>query len=286
MTHQNETNPRGAGEQARATPELPTYAISHGGGPWPWIKDLMPGDLSVLERALESIATENYGRVEAVLVVTAHWEEREFTVSTHPNPPMLYDYGGFPEFTYHLSYPAPGSPHVAGRVSELLTAAGIPVRSDADRGFDHGTFVPLYVMYPDATIPVVQMSIKRGFDPSEHLALGRALRPLRREGVLIIGSGLPTFHDLSRLGPMAAAPSREFDGWLTRTVAQSGPARSDTLRNWATAPSARSCHPREDHFIPLLVAAGAAETEPGVLHYHERTFMGSTTSSGYRFGGN
>ncbi|HRE01438.1 MAG TPA: class III extradiol ring-cleavage dioxygenase, partial [Ilumatobacteraceae bacterium] len=118
----------------------------------------------------------------AILMVSGHWETTDFTVQTHPNPPMLYDYGGFPEFTYHVQYPAPGAPDVAARAADLLRAAGWPVGEDAERGFDHGVFAPLVVAYPDADVPVVQLSIKRSFDPAEHLAAGRALAPLRDEG--------------------------------------------------------------------------------------------------------
>ena len=265
--------------------ELPTYAISHGGGPWPWLKGQMPGDLTALEQSLEAIAHENGDRVKAVLVVTAHWETHEFTVQTNAHPPMLYDYGGFPEFTYHISYPAPGSPELAARVQRLCGSAGVPIDVNPVRGFDHGTFVPLYVMYPEATMPVVQLSIKRSFDPADHAALGRALQPLRSEGVLIVASGLPSFHDLSAFGPRSAEPSREFDAWLTATVVEGvGSDRTAALCKWEEAPSARTCHPRADHFIPLLVATGAAENDPGFRTYHETDFMNWTTSSSYRFG--
>ncbi|MEQ9161664.1 MAG: class III extradiol ring-cleavage dioxygenase, partial [Ilumatobacter fluminis] len=143
-----------------------------------------------------------------------------------------------------------------------------------------------YVMYPDAEVPVFQLSMLRGYDPAAHLAAGRALAPLRDEGVLIVGSGLPSFHDLSKFGPASSRPSIEFDDWLTETMVEfTGAERSERLLDWAKAPSARVCHPREDHFIPLLVAVGAAEDEPGVRQYHEDGFMGGhTASSGYRIG--
>ncbi len=147
---------------------LPTYAISHGGGPWPWIKDSFGGDWSPLEAALQAIPVEIGSTPRAILCVTAHWIGTEFTVQTHPHPPMLYDYGGFPAFTYRVTYPAPGSPEVAGRVADLIAGAGLTVRLDPDRGFDHGTFVPLVVAFPDATVPVVQLSIRSDFDPAVH----------------------------------------------------------------------------------------------------------------------
>ncbi len=268
------------------TDPLPTYAISHGGGPWPWIKDVMPIDWTPLEEALAGIPDEIATTPRAILMVTAHWEASSFTVLTSPHPTMLYDYGGFPPETYELQYPAPGHPEVAEQVIGLLTAAGLPAERDTKRGFDHGTFVPAYVMYPEANVPIVQMSIHRHFDPALHLAAGRALTPLRDEGVLIVGSGLPSFHDLSSMGEPSRQPSKIFDQWLTETmVDHRGAERSNRLSNWSNAPSARQAHPREDHFIPLLVAVGAAEDEGGVRNYHEvGMFAQTTTSSGYRLG--
>ena len=264
---------------------LPTYAISHGGGPWPWIKDMMPVDWAPLEASLRAIPSEIGVVPTAILVVSAHWEEPQFTVQTHPNPPMLYDYGGFPDFTYRIQYSAPGSPEVARRVVDLLDGAGLPVATDGRRGFDHGTFAPLYVSYPNADVPMLQLSLKRGLDPSAHLELGRALRPLRDEGVLIIGSGLPSYHDLSTFGPAGATPSRQFDTWLTSTLVDHvGDERNRRLERWESAPSARRAHPREEHLLPVMVAVGAAEGDAGVRQYHEDRFMGSLASSGYRFG--
>ena len=269
------------------TPDrLPTYAISHGGGPWPWIKDLLPGDLTPLEDSLAAIPGEIGTTPRAVLMVSAHWETDHFTVQSHPSPPMLYDYGGFPDFTYELQYPAPGSPEVAAEVAELLTGAGIRFEvEDRGRGFDHGVFVPLAVTYPEADVPVVQFSVRRDFDPAAHLAVGRALAPLRDAGVLIIGSGFPSFHDLSNFGSGATEPSRQFDGWLTETmVSHAGAERSRRLERWAEAPSARRAHPREEHLLPLLVAVGAAEDEIGVRQYHQEGFMNAIDSSAYRLG--
>ncbi len=262
---------------------MPTYFISHGGGPWPWIKDLMPVDWSELEASLQAIPHEIGATPRAVLVVSGHWETPEFTVQTNPHPPMVYDYGGFPEFTYRIQYPAPGSPKVAARVGELLQSAGITVRFDADRGFDHGVFAPLYVTYPRADVPILQLSIKKGYDPAAHLAAGRALAPLRDEGVLIIGSGL-SYHNLRAMGPAAAPASEAFDRWLTETVVESSPEdRTARLLQWERAPSARAAHPAEDHLIPLMVAVGAAESERAVRSYHQDDFMGVTASS-YRIG--
>ncbi|MCX4094323.1 DODA-type extradiol aromatic ring-opening family dioxygenase [Nocardia sp. alder85J] len=263
---------------------LPTYFVSHGGGPWPWIEDRFPGDLSKLRASLEAIPVELGAKPRAVLVISGHWEETTFTVQTHPRPPMYYDYGGFPEFTYHIRYPVPGSPDVAERVQELLRGAGIAVRADVRRGFDHGTFAPLFVMYPDADVPILQLSLTSDYDPAAHLAAGRALAPLRREGVLIVGSGF-SYHNLRRFGPDAARASSEFEDWLTRTVVYSTPEqRVEGLLAWDRAPSARDSHPAEDHLIPLMVAVGAAEADPATRIYYENDFMGSVTSASYRLG--
>ena len=264
---------------------LPTYFVSHGGGPWPWIKDQLPGDWSVLERSLQAIPAELGTTPRAVLVVSGHWEEPQFTVQGHPQPPMLYDYGGFPEFTYRIQYPAPGSPGTAARVAELLGAAGIAHAVDDDRGFDHGVFAPLFVMYPDADVPVLQLSIEKGYDPAEHLAAGRAIAPLRDEGVLIVGSGF-TYHNLRDFGPGGEVASRDFERWLTDALVDSSDTeRVDRLLHWEQAPGARHSHPAEDHLIPLMVVVGAAEHDPGARIYHEDHFMDAAlTSASYRFG--
>ncbi|MEI2651391.1 MAG: class III extradiol ring-cleavage dioxygenase [Microthrixaceae bacterium] len=244
----------------------------------------MPGDFTKLEESLRRIPRELGSVPRALLVISGHWEENEFTVQTSPKPPMLYDYGGFPEFTYHIQYPAPGAPDVAQRVVELLTAAAVDVSTDGVRGFDHGVFAPLYVSYPEANVPILQLSMRRGLDPLEHLAVGRALAPLREEGVVIIGSGL-SYHNLSNFGASAAAVSAEFDGWLGAVLTgSSAQERSRQLTEWEKAPSARLSHPREDHLIPLMVAVGAAETEMGERIYYDESFMGAVVSSSYRFG--
>ncbi len=175
------------------------------------------------------------------------------------------------------------SPDVARRVQELLGAAAIPADLDTQRGYDHGTFVPLYAMYPAADVPVLQLSIRSGYDPEEHLAAGRALAPLRDEGVLILASGL-SYHNLRLFGPQAKAPSEAFDAWLAQALALPAKERAHALKAWDRAPSARVAHPREDYFIPLLVAAGAAESEAAERIYHEQDFMGGVTASSFRFG--
>jgi aromatic ring-opening dioxygenase catalytic subunit (LigB family) len=261
---------------------LPTYFVSHGGGPWPWIKEYMPAgfDMTALEASLQAIPRQLGRTPRAVLVISGHWEAPVATIQTSPHPPMYYDYGGFPEFTYRIQYPSPGAPDVAARVGELLTSAGIPHATDARRGYDHGTFAPLYVMYPDASVPVLQLSIRHDYDPGQHLAIGRALAPLRDEGVLILGSGF-SFHNLAYfMRPGGAHPSHEFDRWLIDAVTATTPAeRVERLLAWERAPSARICHPAEDHLVPLFVAVGAAEQDSARVVYHEDNFAGAGIAS-------
>lgn len=263
---------------------LPTYFLSHGGGPWPWIKDRLPGDLDRLEASLAAIPDELAARPKAILCVSAHWTAPTFTIQRNAQPPMLYDYGGFPEFTYRISYPARGAPAVADRVAALLEDVGIDAAFDDSRGFDHGVFAPLFVIYPDADVPIVQLSTRSGFDPSAHLELGRTLAPLRDEGILIIGSGL-SYHNMQGFGPAGREPSVAFDDWLTATLTGSdSDVRTRALIDWEAAPSARIAHPSEDHLIPLMVAVGAAEHDVGTRTYHQDDFMGSVAASSYRFG--
>jgi aromatic ring-opening dioxygenase catalytic subunit (LigB family) len=262
---------------------LPTYFISHGGGPWPWLKQEMPG-LDRLEASLQAIPQDLGVTPRAILVISGHWEERDFTVMSSAAPPMLYDYVGFPAHTYQIQYSAPGAPQVATRVQELLAQAGIETKSDPLRGFDHGVFAPLYVAYPDANVPILQLSMRSDYSPAAHLAVGRALAPLRNEGVLIIGSGL-SYHNLRQMGRNARVPSHEFDEWLTQVVCEStAEVRNQSLIDWSQAPSARLAHPSEDHLIPLFVVAGAAESEAGERFYHEDAFFGGVAVSSFRFG--
>ena len=263
------------------TTTLPTYFISHGGGPWPYM-DSMREAMRGLATSLADMPRQ-YPAPKAILVVSAHWEENAFSVMSNPHPGMLYDYGGFPPHTYKVLYPAPGAPKLAERIQGLLTGAGLPVRLDAERGFDHGTFCPLVVMYPDADVPLLQVSLKTGLDPAVHIALGRALAPLRDEGVLIVGSGL-SYHNLRQFGPPGKAPSMAFDQWLQDTVVAARPAeREARLLDWAAAPAARIAHPREEHLLPLMVAMGAAENDTATCVYHEDNVFGGITVSSFRF---
>lgn len=262
---------------------LPTLFLSHGGGPWPFMRDRVD-DFAGTFVYFQKLPSTLPVQPKAILSVSGHWEEPHFTVATSERPPMVYDYYGFPEHTYRVQYPAPGSPALAQRVKELLSASGIDVREDAERGFDHGTFVPLAVMYPEARIPVVSLSLRNTLDAQEHLRMGTALAPLRDEGVLIVGSGL-SYHNLRALrSPTAGPVSDQFEAWLTQAVSNTNiAARAQSLAQWSAAPSARLAHPREEHLIPLMVAAGAADQSPGKLDFRERVWNVSMAS--YRFDG-
>lgn len=263
---------------------LPTYFISHGGGPWPWMKDMQPGVFDELEQSIVRVREELQPRPRSVLMVTGHWEERGFAVSSAERPGMLYDYYGFPPHTYEIHYRAPGSPKLAERVRDLLQEGHVPSRLEGERGYDHGTFTVMEPLYPEADVPVVQMSIERSFDPALHLEAGRLLAPLRAEGVVIVGSGL-SYHNLRQMDARGQIPSARFDAWLQDTlVGQVGQERTRALEQWDRAPYARAAHPREDHLIPLMVAVGAAEDERGACIYHQDDLMRYTTASSFRFG--
>jgi aromatic ring-opening dioxygenase catalytic subunit (LigB family) len=263
---------------------MPVVFIPHGGGPWPFVEMGFPrDDIDRLAGYLRSVRAVPPEPPRALLVVSAHWEEPVPTVMTSPRPPILYDYYGFPPESYEITWPAPGAPWLASRVGELLDSAGIVNAADGERGFDHGTFIPLKLTYPDADVPAIQLSLKEGLDPAEHIALGRALQPLRDEGVFIIGSGM-TFHNLRAFRDPRAAPVAEtFDAWLRGVMTVGDTAsRERSLEGWASAPASRAAHPREEHLIPLMVAAGAAGDDRAIVAFND-TFTGLRLSA-YHFG--
>ncbi len=240
---------------------LPVAFVPHGGGPWPFVDFGLPkSEIDSLSAYLRSVRELPKEPPRAIVVVSAHWEEKTPTVMSSAAPPMLFDYYGFPPAAYELEWPAPGDPKLAARVRELVGGA-----ENATRGFDHGTFVPLKVTWPEAQIPVVQLSLKGNLDAREHIELGRALAPLRDEGVFILGSG-NTFHNLPAFrDPRAVEPSEKFDEWLRAAATASPRERDELLVKWADAPHARYCHPREEHLLPLMVVAGAAGDDRGSL---------------------
>lgn len=261
---------------------LPTYFISHGGGPWPWIPD-MRKMFATLEASFLDMVAELGEKPKAVLMISGHWEEKTATVMGAANPPMVYDYYNFPPETYEVVYPSPGAPELAEKTLGLLQDAGIDAKMNETQGYDHGTFVPMQIMYPDADVPLYQVSLLKSYDPQKHFEIGRALAPLREEGVLIIGSGL-SYHNLRMLGPEAAIPSDAFDKWLEQALALPSDEREKAIMNWEEAPYARVCHEKEDHLVPLFVALGAAHEDKAVQTYHEKGVLGGMTASSYKFG--
>ncbi len=261
----------------------PSLFIPHGGGPCFFMEWTMgPRDTwDNMAAMLRGLAATLPARPKAVLVISAHWEEDAFAVTGAANPPLIYDYYGFPEHTYQLKYPAPGDPALAGRIVSLLSDAGLPARIDPVRGFDHGVFIPFMLIFPEADIPIVQLSLHHSLDPELHLAAGRALAALRDEGVLIVGSGL-SYHNMQGFGDPNSKPvSQQFDAWLNETLCK-GAVNPAALAQWATAPAARAAHPREEHLIPLMTAAGACGDAAGVRIYNDQAL--GVSVSAFRFG--
>lgn len=243
--------------------------FSHGGGPLPIL-----GDAS--HKAMVDFMLKLPSRLrkpDAILVISAHWEEKAATLLGSQNPPMLYDYYGFPDEAYTITYPAPGNPELAERISGMLDSSHIASRVDAEPGFDHGLFIPLKLMYPRADIPSLQLSLMRGLDPSAHIALGNGLRELLHENILVIGSGF-SFHNMGAFsweGADEPDPANEtFQDWLIAvcTGSMSQTERERSLADWTKAPAARYCHPREEHLLPLHVCAGMVD-EPARLIFDD-----------------
>ncbi|QEP43036.1 dioxygenase [Ectothiorhodospiraceae bacterium BW-2] len=234
--------------------------LSHGGGPLPLLGD---AGHQQLVAALKKLAAE-LPRPEAILVVSAHWETEVATVTTATEPALIYDYGGFPPESYQITYPCPGSPELADSVVTALQAKEIAVKSDAQRGLDHGVFVPLKVMYPEASIPVVQLSLLNSLDPAAHLSIGQALRELEVEKLLVIGSGF-SFHNLraffTRPDSESLRLNQGFERWLRGCCGDTSLSESERwqqLIDWQQVPGARFCHPRPEHLLPLHCCVGLA----------------------------
>jgi 4,5-DOPA dioxygenase extradiol len=234
--------------------------ISHGGGPMPLLGD--PGHREMVDRLTELAG--KLRKPSAILVISAHWEESVPTITSGAHPPLIYDYYGFPEEAYDIRYPAPGEPDLAGQVYQALNQAGVEARLDDQRGFDHGLFVPLKLMYPQADIPCIELSLVNSLDADAHLAIGRALRALDYDNLMVIGSGF-SFHNMqaffSAETPEVRERNQAFQDWLEQTCTDSTleeAERARRLAQWERAPYARFCHPREEHLLPLHVCYGLA----------------------------
>lgn len=258
---------------------LPTFFIPHGGGPCFFMPD-PHGTWTGMADFLRTLPARFPTPPKAILLVSGHWETGGFAFTGAAKPPLIYDYYGFPPQTYALKYDAPGDPALAKRAADLLAGSGLAAAVDGLRGLDHGVFVPLKIAFPDASIPVVEMSLDRGLDPARHLAAGKALAPLRREGVAIIASGM-SFHNMRGYDdPRFTEPSRQFDAWLTQCALMPGTARAERLKHWENAPAGRLSHPAAEHLIPLMVAAGAADG-PGRKIYSGEVLK--TAIAGFQF---
>jgi aromatic ring-opening dioxygenase catalytic subunit (LigB family) len=272
--------------------KLPTIFIPHGGGPCFFMDWDPPDTWQRMAEYLRSVPGDiGAPAPKALVVVSGHWEEPVVTIQNNPSPPLLYDYSGFPPSTYEIKFPASGAPKVSARVAELLSAADIAWKYDHERGFDHGVFIPLKVAFPQADIPIVQVSLLASMDAAEHIRIGRALAPLRDEGVLIVGSGM-TYHNMRTLMASmrrdgangdADEGSRRFDDWLEEVLTKATPkVRGTALAAWDKAPAARAAHPREEHLLPLHVVVGAAGDDPGRRTLKD-VVMGAVESA-FRFG--
>ena len=263
---------------------MPTWFVPHGGGPCFFMEWNPPHAWNRMGDFLKGLASTLPQRPKAILMVSAHWLESSFDLTGGAAPELIYDYYGFPPHTYELKYPAPGEPQLAARIAALLGQAGLPSTVNPSRGFDHGMFIPLMLMFPDADIPVVQLSLNSSLDPQIHLQLGQALTTLRDEGVLIVGSGM-SFHNMRGYGDPRFGPiSDEFDHWLTDAVQAEPEQRRQALTDWAKAPSALMSHPprAEEHLLPLMVVAGAAGADKGQRVFSDRVM--ETTLSAFSFG--
>ena len=236
--------------------------ISHGGGPLPLLGDA--GHQHMVS-CLKDIAT-SIPRPTAILVISAHWEESVPTITAHPNPSLIYDYYGFPPASYEIQYPCAGEPALAREIYALLEQHGVNAALDEARGLDHGVFVPLKIMYPEADIPCIQLSLVSTLDAAFHIRVGNALRSLADKNVLIIGSGF-SFHNMRAFFAPADAESQRlneaFENWLHDVCGNrdlSEQQRHELLVHWSDAPGARYCHPREEHLLPLHVCYGVSRS--------------------------
>ena len=253
--------------------------IPHGGGPLPLLNE--PGHAKMVD-FLRRI-TKSFEKPDAILVISAHWEEDTITITSGGSPELIYDYYGFPEETYNINYLLKGEPVLASKIHSLLERNGIESVLNAQRGFDHGVFVPLKIMYPDADIPCVQLSLNKNLEAKTHLNIGKALAELKNDNVLVLGSGF-SFHNLRAFSPSSGSEVIEkneaFENWLVDTCTNesfSQAEREERLVNWIDAPHARYCHPREEHLLPLHVCAGMGGTAAELV-FHDKV-LGIKTSA-------
>ena len=266
----------------------PCIYLPHGGGPcffMDWDPAGMWDQMAAYLRSIPSLLPE---KPKALVVISAHWEAADFTVLSKPNPSLYFDYYGFPPHTYALKWPAKNDFGLVDRVIELMGASGLRASQDDQRDYDHGVFIPLMLAWPEIDMPVIQISLKKGLDPAQHIALGQALAPLRDEGVLLVGSGMSSHNMKQLMGGLwqdqPRNPSHDFDDWLSDALEQPQ-TRLNALSQWAHAPGARLSHPREEHLIPLMVISGASGDDAVTRPYHQ-AILGRTpvALSAFHFG--
>ena len=261
---------------------FPSIFISH--GPPTLLLDPAPA------RDFLSGLGETLGRPDTIVCVSAHWNTEIPVISTSENPETIYDFYNFPQPLYEATYPAPGAPDLARRTANLLQKDGLDVDLDADRGLDHGAWVPLKLMYPDADIPITQLSMQWPQSPGHHLAVGRALRPLREEGVLVLASGNVTHNLGDAIGAYRAGQAddpppdwaRDFAAWLADGI-ENG-AVDDLLDYRARAPGAADANPEDDHLMPLYVALGAGDESGKGRRIHQSYIFRSLSMDAFAFG--
>ncbi len=253
--------------------------ISHGAGPMPVLGD--PGHTEMVANLKHLAAT--LPRPKTIVLVSAHWEAPAPSITSGAHPPLFYDYYGFPQESYEFEYPAPGNAELERQLGEVLSGGGFSCTADAERGFDHGMFIPLMLMYPEADIPCVQLSLLQGLDPAAHLRMGACLARLDIPDLLIIGSGF-SFHNMRAFFSEDTDETRSwnkaFDNWLTETCSSKDldeTERGKRLAGWESAPHARYCHPREEHLMPLHVCYGAAGR--ACRESYELTIIGKQASA-------
>lgn len=263
------------------TKEFPRHTVlylSHGGGPLPLLGD--EGHKEMVN-CLKSISAK-ITKPSAIVLISAHWEENKPTITLGATPSLIYDYYGFPEQSYEIKYPALGDPLLAQKIFSLLNQNGIDAVLNNERGFDHGLFVPLKIMYPEADIPCIQISLVHSLDPMEHIKIGESLAGLEQENVLIIGSGF-SFHNMRAFFTAATIESQamneSFEEWLLETCSSKQIDETERVRRlekWEDAPAARFCHPREEHLLPLHVCYGI--TKRASEEVFELTILGRKAS--------
>ena len=259
----------------------PILYLPHGGGPMPLLGEPSHAGMVAFWKEM----AEKFPAPDAIVMISAHWEAEVASITASKAPEMLYDYSNFPAETYQYQYPSPGHPALAKQMAEMLAGNNIQVKRETERGYDHGMFVPMMLMYPKADIPCIQLSLLSSLNAQQHLDLGKALADLRQQNILVIGSGM-SFHNFSAMRRRSAddqKQSQAFDEWLVETCcsnALSAEEREQRLSNWESTPSGRFSHPREEHLLPLHVCFGMAASSSDVAqHAYSESWKGLSLSA-------